>query len=376
LADIHSRVGENREGRMETKGAASRTRRDDPVRVGAVALTFALAAAGYLALSFIRLDGLGGTSGVRIGLQPTTVATATVALLSFSALVLPGALLALQGRGRLSALPGPSYFGASVIIPLLRGWGGLGPFSWFLLYPAASLVLVALPPIVLAARVGRRPGRRLDRADAGALVVCLAVAGMVLFAWGIVEERVLPSTLEDRGLIPLVETSAACFLFGLLAGRSRPGWPWAPLLVPTLLVGWHLARLTLALGSPGGPWPPVTDLLALPLAPAVLVTLAGSRWWPLGERLREDPRTSALFLLIVVNGLNAADAVLTEVGVRFGQAAELNPVASGIGTAGKLAVVGAASYLIYRIRPRALLWPAVALAAVILYHAAGAVFDL
>lgn len=143
MADIHSRVGENREGRMETKGAASRTRRDDPVRVGAVALTFALAAAGYLALSFIRLDGLGGTSGVRIGLQPTTVATAAVALLSFSALVLPGALLALQGRGRLSALPGASYFGASVIIPLLRGWGGLGPFSWFLLYPAASLVLVA-----------------------------------------------------------------------------------------------------------------------------------------------------------------------------------------------------------------------------------------
>jgi hypothetical protein len=248
-----------------------------------------------------------------------------------------------------------------------------GTVSWFLLYPAAALVLVGLPPIVLAARVGKRQARRLDRAASGALVVCLAVAGIILFSWGMVEE-LLPSTLGDRGLIPLVETSVACFLFGLLARRSRPGWPWAPLLVPALLVGSDLARLTSFLA--GEPVPRGSDLLALPLAPAVLVALAGSLWKTLGDRLRGDPRRSALILLVAVNGLNAADAALTEVAVRADQAAELNPVASGIGTVGKLALVGAASYLIFRLRPRALLWPAVALAAVILYQAAGAVFDL
>jgi hypothetical protein len=346
-----------------SESEASRPAADEVVQPSTrVALIFALAAAGFLALSSIRFYPL--------GFEPITAARAAVVLLSFSALVLPGTLLALQGRGPLSALPGASYFGATVAIPLLRGWGGVGPLSWFLLL---YLVLVSLPPIVLAAGVGRRPARPIDQAARGALVVCLGLAGIVLFIWGMVEE-VLPSTLGDRGLIPLVETSVACFLFGLLAGRSRPGWPWARLLVPALLVGSDLARLTPFLG--GEPGSQVGNLLALPLGPAVLVTLAGSLWQPLGDRLRGDPRTSGFFLLVVVNGLNAADAVLTEVAVRTGQAAELNPVASGIGTVGKLALVGAASYLIYRIRPRALVWPAAALAAVILYHAAGAVFDL
>jgi hypothetical protein len=51
-------------------------------------------------------------------------------------------------------------------------------------------------------------------------------------------------------------------------------------------------------------------------------------------------------------------------------------VASSIGIVGKLTLVGAAFYFICRIRPRALLWAAAALAAVILHHAAGTVFDL
>lgn len=75
----------------------------------------------------------------------------------------------------------------------------------------------------------------------------------------------------------------------------------------------------------------------------------------------------ALFLLAAVNILNVADATLTDLAVRAGLATELNPVASAIGTPGKLALVGVASFLLYRIRPRALLWPTLALALVVAY---------
>jgi hypothetical protein len=78
-------------------------------------------------------------------------------------------------------------------------------------------------------------------------------------------------------------------------------------------------------------------------------------------------RRHALLLLAAVNILNVADAILTDLAVRAGLATELNPVASAIGTPGKIALVGVASFLLYRIRPRALLWPILALALVVAY---------
>jgi hypothetical protein len=80
-------------------------------------------------------------------------------------------------------------------------------------------------------------------------------------------------------------------------------------------------------------------------------------------------KVSPLFLLLAVNTLNAADAILTDVSVRYGLAMELNPVASVLGIKGKVTLVAVASYLLYRIRPRALVWPTLALAAVVLYIA-------
>jgi hypothetical protein len=88
--------------------------------------------------------------------------------------------------------------------------------------------------------------------------------------------------------------------------------------------------------------------------------------------MASDERTSRrypLFLLVAVNGLNAADAILTDLSIRRGIATELNPVASALGSGGKLVLVAVASYLLYRIRPRALLWPTLALAAVVCYIA-------
>jgi hypothetical protein len=82
-------------------------------------------------------------------------------------------------------------------------------------------------------------------------------------------------------------------------------------------------------------------------------------------------RARELFLLVAVNALNAADAILTDLSVRWGLATELNPVASALGTWGKLTLVAVASYLLYRIRPRALIWPTLALAVVDAYIAIG-----
>jgi hypothetical protein len=87
-------------------------------------------------------------------------------------------------------------------------------------------------------------------------------------------------------------------------------------------------------------------------------------------------RRSSLELLGAVNGLNVADALLTDLSIRWGLATELNPVASALGTGGKLALVAVASCLLYLIRPRALLWPALALAAVVLYIGIGLLLTL
>ena len=76
------------------------------------------------------------------------------------------------------------------------------------------------------------------------------------------------------------------------------------------------------------------------------------------------PRSQGLFLLLAVNGLNAADAILTDLSIRWDLATELNPVASALGTWGKVALVAVASYILYRIQPGALIWPGLALAAV------------
>ncbi len=53
-------------------------------------------------------------------------------------------------------------------------------------------------------------------------------------------------------------------------------------------------------------------------------------------------------------------------------AAEANPVVVDIiGLPGKVVLVAVASWLLYRLRPRALWWPTTALAVVFVWHLAG-----
>ena len=74
-------------------------------------------------------------------------------------------------------------------------------------------------------------------------------------------------------------------------------------------------------------------------------------------------------MLWALNALNLADALLTSIALRDGVAIEANPVVRAIGMPGKIALVAAAGWLVYRLRPRALIIPIVAFAAVVAWTA-------
>jgi hypothetical protein len=74
--------------------------------------------------------------------------------------------------------------------------------------------------------------------------------------------------------------------------------------------------------------------------------------------------------LWALNALNVADAWLTTVALRSGVAFEANPVVRVIGMPGKLALVAGAGWLLYRLRPRALMIPIAALGLVVVWTSA------
>ncbi len=81
---------------------------------------------------------------------------------------------------------------------------------------------------------------------------------------------------------------------------------------------------------------------------------------------------SPLALLVMVNALNVADAALTVLWIEMGIALEANPIVDAMGFPAKVVLVAVGSYAVYRLRPRWLIVPIVALALVCVYHLAGA----
>lgn len=81
---------------------------------------------------------------------------------------------------------------------------------------------------------------------------------------------------------------------------------------------------------------------------------------------------SPLALLVTVNALNVVDAALTILWIEMGIALEANPIVDAVGFPAKVFAVGIGSYLVYRVRPRWLIVPIAALAAVCVYHVVGA----
>lgn len=78
-----------------------------------------------------------------------------------------------------------------------------------------------------------------------------------------------------------------------------------------------------------------------------------------------------MILLILLNVLNLLDLAFTAYGIHKGYLFEGNPLLNRFGLGWKLIVVPFASWLVYRWKPRALLFPTIVYGAVVLYHIYG-----
>jgi len=128
--------------------------------------------------------------------------------------------------------------------------------------------------------------------------------------------------------------------------------------------GVGIALVGMALGAGAGP------LGYVPAAPFFLVAL-----WPgaaegVDEGI-EEAKARPLGALVLLNGLNVLDAILSDAAIGAGTASELNPFVLAVGTPVKLILVVACSVLLYWKRPRALVWPSLAFVVLAAYHLTG-----
>lgn len=88
----------------------------------------------------------------------------------------------------------------------------------------------------------------------------------------------------------------------------------------------------------------------------------------------EHERRVALVLLLVLNGLNLLDAGLTLAVTEAGIASEGNPVVRWMTLPGKIVFVAALSFVLWRLKPKALIVPVAGYALVVCYTLAGTFF--
>jgi hypothetical protein len=108
----------------------------------------------------------------------------------------------------------------------------------------------------------------------------------------------------------------------------------------------------------------------LPALPFLAVGLIPSATLVVSEALQEA-RARPIGTLLLLNGLNVVDAILSDAAIGAGVARELNPLVLAIGAPAKLVVVAALSALLCWKRPQALVWPALAFVALGAYHLTG-----
>ncbi len=221
-----------------------------------------------------------------------------------------------------------------------------------------DLALVLLPGLVVAVRVHARRAT----VDVPAIAVMLATIALLATAgWTI---AVIEGSLDLRAFV-------AVGAMGIGLGTARPWWPWLHVLFAALVSGafvWFW--LSLVFPDPGYSTIDYLPYMAEVAWPMVVVGLLASGWQPLAwllRRLDEQP----FRLLVAVNLLNVVDAIMTAIAVGSGGALEANPVVRLAGLPAKVIVVGMITWLLYRRRPSALVWPAVALLWVVAYHVGG-----
>jgi hypothetical protein len=312
----------------------------------------------------------------------------------FVALSLACAVLAVAGRRTVFWLPAVAY----VLAPVILGWSdgncmtfshvpaavgiGWGPASspgcfsdlaagWG---PALMDLGLVLAPAGLLAFRPHRPdlARQGDGLPAPTVEIRAATLAVGLFAgWALVWAWAA-SAAGPESWGQVARPVAPLLGFGMALGTFRLRWSWALIVVPILLwTGW----LALPLNSLHGfsSWTSVWDQFRWDLPytwPYLAVPVVGAAWLPTARALARL-RTAPVASLIAVNALNIADALLTRFALEREGAVESNPLVRLISLPGKVLLVAALSWALWRQRPKTLPWLVLAFLAVLVWHVAG-----
>ena len=299
--------------------------------------------------------------------------------LAYLSIAVAGIAVARQGHRRLFAVPAAIFIlataaqGLHVPRPIGLEWWRIGCFTescvppWFAhpwVGPMVDLALVLVPGWFMSRNVEPRAWPRdATPATWAAVVGVVGCLGVVVWSVGVITQRSVDAA-----------AFASAASVGLLLGVARPWWPWMPAAFGVVVSGGSVVLVGAFMRmSESSGWSNADFALQVAL-PVVVIAVVATLWEPLarvGARLQAKP----LQLLIAVNALNVADAVLTAIAVNAGAASEANPVVRTLGLPGKIALVGLVTWLLYKRRPSALVWPAAALLAVVAYHVAGALVN-
>jgi len=219
-----------------------------------------------------------------------------------------------------------------------------------------GLMFLLLPGGVAAIVYGRR--NRSVAGDRRWNLIGLASCLLIFVLWLSTRNSITGST--ETGWEENLALLLPLFTFGVALTITRV-W-WLLLVVPVLSTIWWVSSVELL--------PIQIGVVATTVPTAVFVAGLGSGWKVIGAWLNQVA-LHARPSLVLVNALNVADAIMTHFFVHHGQAVESNPIVRVIGLPLKIVVVLAASLLLYRIRPRALVWPVIFLAAVLVWHISG-----
>jgi Domain of unknown function (DUF5658) len=267
-----------------------------------------------------------------------------------------------------SVLPSPHQAQAIGLEWTIQCWAPVTcSWPWFAHPWVGALVDLAL---ILAPgwAVGRSvsPRRWPGPIDAARVAgILLAAGGAAVVCWTIAMTQ---SYLDLRTVVPVAA-------LGLVLGVARPWWPWLHVLFAALTAGFLGSTLQFLLWpDPGYPFADALPYMLEEMWPIIAVGLIGSAWQALAwviRKLQERP----FRLAIAVNVLNLVDALMTLVAVRSGGAYESNPVVRLVGLPAKVVLVGLLTWLLYRRKSSALVWPFAALLLVAGYHVAGMVVN-
>ncbi len=257
----------------------------------------------------------------------------------------------------------PSPIGPSWTLSCSVGCTDPAVITW--IGTMVDLLLLAIP-LSSPLRVWRV---RLNRSNFGMSTMAASVVAAVVVV-------LVYRTVAIKDAAPELSATLSMIAFGALAGIAKPRFLWVHVLLAAAASGASTGWLAAAIVSPteGFALREGVPYFSSIFVPLLCLTVAASSWEPVkafAVRLQGTPKS----MLVIVNSLNIADALLTARGVNSGDVEELNPLIKAIGFPAKIVLVAVASWMIYRLRPRFLLWPTLVLLLLFVYHLSGLVIS-